>query len=56
MPARYSSAAFFAMIVSPRYWPQLMHTRCAMRGAPQFEQACTIMWFSPDFLLHAERC
>jgi hypothetical protein len=52
----YSSADFFATIVSPRYWPQLMHTRCGTRGAPQLGQAWTVGRFSPDFFIHAERC
>ena len=29
----------FAMIASPRYWPQPMHTRCGIFGAPQLGQA-----------------
>jgi hypothetical protein len=53
--SRYSSAAFFATIVSPRYCPQLMQTRCGTRGAPQFGQAWTVGRFSPDFFIHAER-
>jgi hypothetical protein len=39
----YSSAAFFATIVWPRYCPQLMQTRCGIRGALQLGQGCTIM-------------
>jgi hypothetical protein len=51
----YSSAAGFATIVSPRYWPHAMQTRCGTLGAPQLGQAWTVGRFSPDFFIHAER-
>ena len=30
---------FFAITVSPLYWPQAMHTRCGIFGAPHAGQA-----------------
>jgi hypothetical protein len=54
--APYSSAAGFATMVSPLYWPQLMQTRWGTRGAPQFLQGWTIGWFAPDFRIQADRC